>query len=107
MDDYIHTEITADFIRKAFSECEHIMFYDLETTGLDPHECRIIEFSAVKFDICKPASVSEPRPGIDRLGRSLTPGSFLPQEIRAAAATGSIRSRRARKTEDLRLPRTF
>ena len=60
MDDYIHTEITADFIRKAFSECEHIMFYDLETTGLDPHECRIIEFSAVKFDICKPASVSEP-----------------------------------------------
>ena len=60
MDEYINTEITADFIRKAFSECEHIMFYDLETTGLDPEECRIIEFSAVKFDICKPDSITEP-----------------------------------------------
>ena len=60
MYEYINTEITADFIRKAFSECAHIMFYDLETTGLDPQECRIIEFSAVKFDICKPVSVSKP-----------------------------------------------
>ncbi len=60
MEELINSEITGNFIRKAFTDCSNMVFFDLETTGLDPVENRIIEFSAVKFDICKSTTATEP-----------------------------------------------
>ena len=60
MEELINSEITGDFIRKALTNCDKMVFFDLETTGLDPVECRIIEFSAVKFNVCRPTTASAP-----------------------------------------------
>lgn len=72
-----YREVQADHIKECFKNYNAIVFYDLETTGLDPNKDRIIEFSACKYAIKNNKCLEK----IDELTVYIRPEFKLPEKI--------------------------
>ena len=63
-----------EFVKKRKNISNYIIFYDLETTGLNPYHSKIIEIAALLYSV-------EQKKVIDKFSSLINPGIPIPEKI--------------------------